>query len=288
MCIAAYQAARFLPAALGCVGRQILGDWELIVVEDGSDDGTRQLVEAFAADHPSHRVIYERFGSNRGVAAARSRSMELAEGEMVAFLDADDLWEPDHLASLAACLADGHALACTPIRIWDGDLGVDLGVHAPTPAQIAEPRSELIRESFIMTSTCVALPRRTIEKTGSFDSTLQIGEDRDYWFRSLEGGGTLGVSARATCRYTKHQGSSMTRTLRVAEDVVRFHTKHRDADDVPAALSRAKLAEALLVHGRLLRKHRPATAHSCFREALQLEPWRPLAWAGFCATLAAR
>src|SRR4051812_16700052 len=105
--IAAYRAAPFLPAALACVTAQTHADWELIVVEDGSHDGTEELVRAFAATHsPARRVTYDNLGENRGVAAARNRLLSLAQGEAVAFLDADDEWQPTHLADLAAVLVD--------------------------------------------------------------------------------------------------------------------------------------------------------------------------------------
>src|SRR4051812_261534 len=95
--IAAYHAAPFLPAALACVAAQTHADWELVVVEDGSRDGTEELVRALAAAHPTRRVIYDNLGENRGVAAARNRLLSLAKGDAVAFLDADDEWTPTHL-----------------------------------------------------------------------------------------------------------------------------------------------------------------------------------------------
>jgi glycosyltransferase involved in cell wall biosynthesis len=287
--IAAYQAVRFLPAALACVAAQTGVKWELIAVEDGSQDGTEDVVRSFAAKHPANRIVYYNLGSNRGVAVARNRLLELSCGEVVAFLDADDLWEPDHLASLTACLREGgHALACTPITLWDGDHQRPLGTYAPSPHQIAKPRQELFRSSFIMTSTCVALPRATTQRVGHFDESLRIGEDRDYWFRAVAGGGTLGLTGQPTARYTKHAGSSMTKTLRVAEDVVKFYQKHVAATDVPAPLQRAKLASALVVQGRLLRASEPRAAQGCFRRALSVQPWLPLAWVGWLATLTAR
>src|SRR3954463_655146 len=124
--IAAYRAAPFLPAALACVAGQTHPDWELIVVEDGSHDGTEDLVRAFGIAHPGQRVVYDNLGENRGVAAARNRLLSLAAGEAVAFLDADDEWQPSHLADLARVLADGAALAISGIELWDGDRHVTL------------------------------------------------------------------------------------------------------------------------------------------------------------------
>jgi glycosyltransferase involved in cell wall biosynthesis len=267
--IAAYRADRFLPQALASVAAQTHRDWELVVVEDGSRDATEAIVSAFAAAAAPRPVRYANLGENRGVAAARNRLLELAAGEAVAFLDADDRWRPDHLAGLAAALAAGPALAVSALERWDGDGDRTLGVHRPTPAQLRAPYRALFARSFIETSSCVALPRATLARVGRFDETLRIGEDRDYWLRALAAGGALGFSPAPTCRYTKHAGSSMTRTRRVAEDAVRFYEKHLRAPGIPRTVARRALAAALRTLGRLARRENPAAARAAF-----LRGWR--------------
>lgn len=266
--IAAYHAGKYLPTALAGVAAQTHPEWELVVVEDGSHDDTEAIIGVFAAAHPHARVTYERFNENRGVAAVRNRLLALAQGEMVAFLDADDVWDANHLASLASCLLSGrHALVCTPITLWDMDAGRAMGVHRPTPPQLSEPRRHLFEISFIQTSSCVMLPRESIERAGLFDETLRIGEDRDYWFRVLDGGGTLGCTSSPSCRYTKHSGSSMSRPQRVAEDAVLFFRKHRSAADISQGLARRCLADALRSLGRLTRSENPVAARRAFLHA---------------------
>lgn len=272
--IAAYHAAAFLPAALASIAAQTHTDWEVIVVEDGSHDGSEAIVKNFAVQHAGRRVIYDNLGQNRGVAAARTRLLSLAQGDAVAFLDADDLWTPDHLSTLAGCLSQGHALALSAIELWDGDHHRTMGIYAPTAAQIADPRVELFKTSFIYTSSCVALTRAAITRTGGFDETLRIGEDRDYWFRVLADGSSLGCTGQATCRYTKHAGSSMTRTQRVAADTVRFYEKHQKFSDKTHRLSRLLLAEALSNHGRLLRASAPKSARAALHRSLKLNIWQ--------------
>lgn len=276
--IAAYRAAGHLPGALESVAGQAHADWELVVVEDGSRDGTEELVREFAAAHPGRRVVYDNLGENRGVAAARNRLLELAEGEALAFLDADDVWRPGHLAGLAEALAGGCAVAFTGVEWWDGAANRSMGEFRPRAARVERGRVGLFEMSFIQTSSCVALTRATVERTGRFDEALRIGEDRDYWFRALAGGGRLGMVAEATCRYTKHAGSSMARTGRVAADAVAFYRKHAGAEDIPAKLRRESLAEALWVHGRLARAEDRVLARRCFWEAVRLRPWRPRYW----------
>jgi glycosyltransferase involved in cell wall biosynthesis len=277
--IAAYHAAPFLPAAFASVAAQTYAHWELIVVEDGSRDGTEALTRAFAAAHPSHRITYENLGENRGVAAARNRLLTLASGDAVAFLDADDVWQPTHLGDLRAALIGGAALAFTGIELWDGDRGKTLGPCVPPTEWVEQPRRWLFQRSFIQTSSCVALPRATFARTGFIDETLRIGEDRDYWFRALANGGRLICTRKITCRYTKHEGSSMTKTLRVAADTVAFYRKHRGDASLPVTLRRRLLADALWVQGRLTRATDRAAARKLFRAAVREWPLTPRYWA---------
>jgi glycosyltransferase involved in cell wall biosynthesis len=272
--IACYHAEPFLPAALAGLRDQIHSDWELVVVEDGSRDGTERLVRTFAAQ-VSQPVRYDNLGTNRGVAAARNRLLELAAGDVVAFLDADDLWRPAHLANLVDCLHRGHALAFSGLELWDGATSRSLGSGRPRAAWLQDPRRWLYARSFIQTSSCVALPRATVDRVGRFDETLRIGEDRDYWFRALVDGGSLGFTGADTCRYTKHAGSSMTRTLRVAEDAVRFAEKHAGAVGLPPLLRRRQLAAVRWSYARLLRRSQPQTARRLGWHAWRATPWRP-------------
>lgn len=275
--IAAYNAAPFLPAALASIAAQKHTDWELVVVEDGSHDGSEEIIARFAQT-VRQRVRYENLGVNRGVAAARNRLMAMASGEGIAFLDADDEWQPTHLSDLNDSLARGAALAFSGIELWDGDRRVTIGTHIPPAAWISNPRRWLYEYSFIQTSSCVALPRSTFEKTGQIDETLRIGEDRDYWFRSLAGGGRLICTGNITCRYTKHEGSSMTKTLRVAADTVAFYRKHRSDTTLPGTLRRRLLANALWIHGRLLRATDRSSARKLFRAAFKESPLTPRYW----------
>jgi len=276
--IAAYNAARFLPAAFESIAAQTHEAWELIVVEDGSRDETEVLVKAFAARLPHHRIRYDNPGINQGVAAARNRLLALAETDAVAFLDADDQWTPTHLADLNRALEQGAALAFSGIELWDGDRHQTMGTYLPDARWLADPRLWLFQRSFIQTSSCVALTRETCRRAGRIDETLRIGEDRDYWFRALADGGKLACTGQITCRYTKHTGSSMTQTLRVASDSVAFYRKHRDNPLISPSLRRRQLAHALWIEARLLRQSEPAKARLLFREAIRIQPLNARFW----------
>lgn len=97
------------------------GDWELILVDDGTTDGATAIARGYADAHPG-RVIYTRHPGheNRGMCASRNAGLRLARGEYVAFLDADDIWLPDRLTSHVA-LMDRHsgvAMSMGPTLYW--------------------------------------------------------------------------------------------------------------------------------------------------------------------------
>jgi len=100
-----YNRARFLPEAFTSIGSQRWRDWELIVVDDGSTDGTRDLVEDLRRgfDRPVRYV----FQQNRGAYAARNTGLDHCTGDYIAFFDSDDLWLPDYLEQCATAL-DQH------------------------------------------------------------------------------------------------------------------------------------------------------------------------------------
>ena len=92
--IPAYNATATLAETLRSALRQTHAELEVIVVDDGSKDGTRAMAESFAAEDPRVRVISK---ANAGVAAARNTGIDAARGDFIAPLDADDLWHPDKL-----------------------------------------------------------------------------------------------------------------------------------------------------------------------------------------------
>lgn len=93
----AYNVGGYIAESIRSVQKQTYGNWELIVVNDGSTDNTREIVSKLSNEDPRIRLITQK---NGGVARARNRGLAEAEGEYVAFLDGDDLWEASFLTEL--------------------------------------------------------------------------------------------------------------------------------------------------------------------------------------------
>ena len=272
--IAAYRAGPFISTALQSVRVQTHTDWEVIVIEDGSHDDTEAVVAEFARSTPQG-VVYRNLGSNHGVGTARNRLLELATGDAVAFIDADDTWEPEHLAAAVAKIREGADLVVSGIRTFDLKTGATIK-RVPVPPQVvSDPTRALFEVSAIITSSAVVLTRALATRTGQFDTTLRIGEDRDYWLRcSLEGGRFAGTE-QFTCNYAKHDASSMARTLTVAEHEHRFYEKYRSLAEIPRKVRQHHRAASLISLGRLLRQRDPQKSAACFWQAWRCEPFNP-------------
>jgi teichuronic acid biosynthesis glycosyltransferase TuaG len=144
----AWNAEATLGAAVASVIAQTRGDWEMLVVDDGSTDGTRARAEALAAAEPRLRVLG---GARGGAAAARNAAIRAARGRFVAFLDADDLWRPEKLARQIGYMeATGAPFTFASVQRID-EAGRPLGTPAPAPARVDYAR--LLRGNVIPCQT---------------------------------------------------------------------------------------------------------------------------------------
>ena len=127
-----YNARRWLHQAIDSVRAQTHEHWELLAVDDGSSDDSPDILADFAQRDSRIRVITQ---PNAGVAAARNRAMADARGDYVAFLDADDWWQPDKLERQLACLRGSRASVCYAPYQRVSEQGRVLGTVLP-PARI--------------------------------------------------------------------------------------------------------------------------------------------------------
>lgn len=107
-----YNCGKFIAETLDSIRAQTYENWEIVIVDDCSNDDTKEIVERYIAE--DKRIRYYCLEENSGAAIARTKSMELAEGEYIAFCDSDDLWMPEKLEKQLKFMKEkGCAFSCT-------------------------------------------------------------------------------------------------------------------------------------------------------------------------------
>ncbi len=175
--IPAYNAERFIVETVNSALNQTYQDLEVIVVDDGSKDGTVAALAQFGNRIRVHQQ------ANGGVAKARNTGVSLARGTYIAFLDADDLWLPQKLE---------RQLTSTAPMSYTDRLNIGERGHLPELHSEIKPMRggdlfvPLMREQNFITSTSVMLRRALFEKMGGFYTGLNGTEDWDLWIRIAE------------------------------------------------------------------------------------------------------
>lgn len=177
-----YNAAPFVEEAISSVLRQSYPDVELIVVDDGSTDGSIDIIQRLATDHPDRlTVLYQ----NRvGPFAARNQGLMHAQGNFVAFLDADDAWDPDALSQLHAALDAAHADLA-----YCGWQNVGFAA-ADTRPQIPPDYAENDRVTRFLRDcpwpiNAGLIRRQLIDDMRGFSERTPTAMDHDLWLRML-------------------------------------------------------------------------------------------------------
>jgi glycosyltransferase involved in cell wall biosynthesis len=211
------------------IERQTFRDFEIIVVDDASTDGTVDLLKR---EFPWHRVIS--LPRNLGPAGARNAGIRAARGEWIAFLDGDDVWMPWRLADQfeAVRLFPDAVLICGDIELTPNAAGLSEGSAAESPWSGAGRPREALRvvqlEDFIdenpaPTSTVLAR-RRAIQQAGGFDEQFRGPEDIDLWMRIAAAGPVVKLKT-PLARYQERPGSLSMDQDRFLPQIVRVYEK---------------------------------------------------------------
>lgn len=269
ICIPAYNAERFLPAALESVRAQRFTDWELIVTEDGSHDAAEDIVREFARTVPQP-VRFDRHAQNRGLPATRNTGIAAARGEWIALLDADDVWMAGHLESAAALMRGSNAeLLHAGSILFDSDTGRELEVRAPSAEAIADFPRSLFNGTYIIQPSSVVLRRQLWEDVGGFDPTFRYVEDREMWIRCARSGARFAYTGVNTCLYRKHASAMSRHGVAMALASARVYEKNIDWEAVPSRLRRTSAADAWLAAGRIALRDDPVSARDFFGKSLR-------------------
>jgi glycosyltransferase involved in cell wall biosynthesis len=176
--IPTYNRGRLLVETLDSVCAQTCRDYEIIVVDDGSGDDTRQLVTTY-----SDQLVYHRI-DHAGVSAARNAGLDLACGEYVAFLDSDDLWEPRFLERMMDALdtAPEAGFGYCDYATFSAR-GTEQAAYLPPRQKVNGSIFSLLLETDFLSTGTLLIRRACFAWAGGFDLTLAVAQDWDLWLR---------------------------------------------------------------------------------------------------------
>ena len=177
----AYNAEKYISKAIASVQQQTIENWELIVIDDCSGDGTAEVVAGFA--QADSRIRFLKNEQNSGVARTRNRGIEVCTGEYVAFLDSDDIWHPEKLECQIKCLQENNGdLSYTSYSIVD-HMGKQQCADFVVPETV--DFDGLLKENVIGCSTVVVKSAQV--KARGFEEDFFHG-DYVLWLQLLQAG----------------------------------------------------------------------------------------------------
>lgn len=281
--IPTYDRVGLLGAALDSVAAQTFQDLEIVIVDDGSTDGTREYVAS-----RSERIRYF-WQPNQGVAEARNHGLRVIHSEFVAFLDSDDLWQPTFLQDTVGMLRRDPSLSLVYTRFTStNNAGRVLPGHNKIPFA-GDVTLPLFASTFIHTSAVVARSH-VIRDAGGFDGRLSHNEDYDLWLR-LSLRHRFGLIADPLCirrchpESLAHNGCTPDVLLRKAILLHRFYEQGGGKPKITSEVASRRLAKVYYTAGKaLFRAGKPREARDALRQSLEFDRGRLKTWLWFART----
>lgn len=275
--IPTYNRAAFLMEAIESVLAQSYRDYELIVADDGSTDDTARRVAAFG-----DAVHYLRLVHHGWPSVVRNRAVDVARGELIAFLDDDDRWLPEKLEQQILLFegASAPGFVFSDVCLFSDDV-ISAPVLAPWQKKSGDIFDALLSDCYIYPST-VVVRRHLLQAVGGFDETFAIVEDYDLWLRLAHAAPTGFVDAPLVLLRRHPDEISHHRKETIARNVIRTLEQTRETLSLSPRQQlrlRRSLARRYTHLGlRLLAAGEPGPARQQFLCALRENPLLGRAW----------
>ena len=177
--IPTYNRADFLKEALESLANQTFKNFEVLVVDDGSTDSTRDIIKSYAPKINLSSIYLE---ENRGVSHARNLGIQKGVAPWIAFLDSDDLWLPQKLEMQLQYLKDHPELEiCQTEEIW-----IRRGIRVNPMKKHQKSGGDIFKrclELCMVSPSATVISRGLFEKVGPFNEALPVCEDYDLWLK---------------------------------------------------------------------------------------------------------
>jgi glycosyltransferase involved in cell wall biosynthesis len=208
--IPAYNRAELIGAAMDSVLAQEIGDWEMIVVDDGSSDRTVEVVEQYAARNHERIILLRQ--PNQGPGAARNTGIARATGTYTTFLDSDDVWFPWTLRTLAQAIERYDQpvfLAGTDVRFEGETMLPQNGPRAMVCERFKDYYTAANREELWIGICAAAIRTDRLRSVGGFTDRRMNSEDSDLWMKLGVAPGFVRVRSPALFGYRQHGESAV-------------------------------------------------------------------------------
>jgi teichuronic acid biosynthesis glycosyltransferase TuaG len=240
----AFNAGRYVAESIRSVLGQACEGWELIVVDDGSTDDTADVVKSFAAAEGRVKYVAQ---PNGGQASARNKGLSTARGDLVAFLDADDLWLPEKLKlQVAAIDESGADVVFSDGYIFSDDPSVETDKFAVVPGKTEGPEMfRLLFERNRIATLSVLARRSVLDAAGLFDEDrrCQNCEDYDLWLRLARRGAVFFGMTEKLMKYRRHAGASTYRESRLLAPMLAVVLKHARSELLEREAARRRIRD---------------------------------------------
>lgn len=305
-----YNRAAFLPGAFASLAAQTFTDWDLVIVDDGSTDRTREIVAEYLAAHPRARYVYQ---ENRGAYGARNRGVDEATGTYLAFFDSDDLWLPHHLERCVAALEANPPIdwvfgACQQIDQATGAvLDPNTSYLAGRPRPFLSLKAEVKDGLHIITDPAVldcqilhglycglqnSVMKRELFDGRRFNAKFRVVEDELFVIKLLAAGARFAYFIEPHVTYQVHaDNSSASATESSLNKHVSIYTELTEGIEGLLSELPLKTRERRSLQKRLAREYfwhlgyvgfwqagRRREALDMYRRGLSAWPWYPRAW----------
>lgn len=226
--IPAYNSEKTIQRAINSVLNQTLKDFELLIVDDGSTDGTVRIVRELAKKDARIR-FYELKSNSGGPATPRNYGVKMAQGEYVAFLDHDDEWIPEKLEEQIKLFKEGVGIITCNL-MFINDVTYEKGEHG---LHLFEGVEKFLYnpQKYVFGNSSVVIKKDIINEIGSWDENLKIFEDIDYYIRIVKAGYVIEFVKKPLVKYYIHSGNLSRDFAKSAQDYLRLLEKHKEIEE---------------------------------------------------------
>jgi glycosyltransferase involved in cell wall biosynthesis len=268
VCISTYNRENYLKETLQSVFAQTYKDYEIVIVDDGSTDGTGEMIKQLGCNIRYH------WQRNGGDAAAKNKLIELASGEYITFLDSDDLLMPDAVERMMTVMQQ----EAEPVIVYGPYLRID-----QRGSVIGKDKRRfysgfvtkyLFQDVFI--HSCGSMfPKNAMKEAGGFDTSLQVCSDYDLWLRLSLKYRFVALS-EPTFKRRRHSGNLSNRSTqnRITELEVleRFYYERGGNNVVPKRIAMRRLSKEAYRAGKCALADEPQKAKELLIKSLRLYP----------------